>query len=774
MLPSTTNETCNVPVLALRGIVAFPSSPIKLELRYPHDLNAILLASDKQYDNKVFLATLYDPEKIPPYQDIDFNPFGCLAVIEEIAHRQGGMVVTLQVTDRAAFYSLSEDGDFASVCPIETLNDDPTLKETEEYKRMISLMGEMLKLIPGNQNEMRKTLLQSETPGSFADSIALTLLMSTEHKMSVLEEFDALDRLKAVNNAMEEEIPLLKEDLRIHRKVRDALDENQREYYLKEQLKVLKEELGMDEEDDEELTEYRNKILSAHFPSEIEEKLIKELNKLAKSPFSSAEAAVQRNYLDTVLEIPFNNSDIEKPDVKRASEILEKDHYGLQKVKDRILEFVAARQLNPELKNRTLCLVGPPGVGKTSIATSLATALNRKYVRISLGGVRDEADIRGHRKTYVASMPGRIITALIQAKSNNPLILLDEIDKMASDGRGDPASAMLEVLDAEQNKTFRDHFVELPFDLSNCIFIATANSLDGVAPALIDRMEIIQLSSYTAEEKKEIAKKHLIPKERKKHGLTAKQLKFSDAAIDMIVSSYTHEAGVRNLERSIAAVCRKATRNIVENGISYQTITVRNLVDYLGHEKTVSEKVYDENLQGVVNGLAWTEAGGELLRVEAISMPGQGKTECTGNIGKVMSESTHIALSCLRSNADTLGVSEESFKNKDVHIHFPEGATPKDGPSAGCAIYTALVSEFTGRPVKNDIAMTGEITLHGRVLPIGGLREKTMAAYKAGVHTVILPEGNRKDLPDIDKEVIEHIEFKYCKTVNEVIANALV
>ncbi len=772
-MPNTETVLSHItlPILALRGIVAFPGAPLKLELSAAEDLTAVENAG--QHDGRIFLVALKNPEQTTCHAVDDFYKTGCVAIISNIEKREKSLRITVSGISRGTLETLSPDFKFATVLPISAPEDSLTLPGIAEiYNKAVELMHSFADLLPTDSNELKSAILKSATPGAFADSIAVTLLMNFEHKQAVLSACEIGLRLQTVVHAMEEELPILKEDLYIHGKVRAALEENQREYYLKEQLRAIKEELGMDE-DDEETGEYLEKIKKANLPKNVEEKLLKELGKLSKTPYASAEAAVQRGYLDTVLEIPFNKSTKEQANVSKASEILEKDHYGLEKVKDRILEFVAARQLNPELKNQTICLVGPPGVGKTSIGISLAKALNRAYVRVSLGGVRDEADIRGHRKTYVASMPGRIVNALIEAKTSNPLILLDEIDKMASDGRGDPSSAMLEVLDGEQNKSFRDHFVELPLDLSDCLFVATANSLNGVAPALIDRMEIIELSSYTAEEKLQIAKRHLVPRQRKRHGILAKQLQINDKAINSIIESYTHEAGVRNLERSIAAICRKAARNIVEKNATFQKVTEKNITDYLGHEKILPEHIYDAPLQGVVNGLAWTEAGGELLRVEAVSMPGNGKIECTGNLGTVMKESAQIAFTCMRAGSERLALPGNIIKEKDIHIHFPEGATPKDGPSAGCAIYTALVSEFTGRPVKQDIAMTGEITLHGRVLPIGGLKEKAMAAYKAGVHTVLIPEDNRKDLNDIDKSVLENINFICCRYAEDVISQAL-
>ena len=760
-----------LPLLALRGIVAFPGSPLKLELNSLEDILAV--AASQGSDNRMFLVALKDPGHTPTADVDDYHAIGCVAVISDAEKHGAGLRITVSGVTRAFLADISSDGLRASVFPLASEEDSLEIPGNKElYEEMLLLTEQLLTVLPAIPDELKNTLRSVQAPGQKADGVASALLGVFEHKQSVLEECNIKRRMLVLNNAIKEELPIIKEDVYVHGKVRSALEENQREYYLKEQLRVIREELGMDE-DDEEAIEYYAKIDHAKLPEEVREKLIKEVGKLSKTPYASAEATVQRNYIDTVLEIPFCHSSAERADVKIAEKILDRDHYGMEKVKERILEFVAARQLNPHLKNQALCLVGPPGVGKTSIGISLARALGRKYVRVSLGGVRDEADIRGHRKTYVAAMPGRIVTALTQAKVNNPLILLDEIDKMGSDARGDPASAMLEVLDGEQNKAFRDHFVELPIDLSNCLFVATANSLQGVAPALIDRMEVIELASYTAEEKVQIAKRHLIPRQRKRHGIAARQLTITDEAINAVIESYTHEAGVRNLERSIATICRKAARNIIEKGAERQRVTAKNLADYLGHEKMLPDRVYEAPQTGVVNGLAWTEAGGELLRVEAVSMPGGGKIECTGNLGNVMKESAQIALSCLRSHSADLHLSPDFSKEKDIHIHFPEGATPKDGPSAGCAIYTALVSEFTGRPVRQDLAMTGEITLHGRVLPIGGLREKAMAAYKAGVHTVLIPADNQKDLGDVDKAVLDNLHFIPCASASEVIARAL-
>ena len=558
----------------------------------------------------------------------------------------------------------------------------------------------------------------------------------------------------------------------MEQKVRARVARVQKDMILREQVKVLQHELGDD--GDEELQEYAEKIDNAKLSDEVRKKLCKELDRLGKQPFGSAEASVIRNYLDTCLDMPWNTYTRDRADVAKARAILDRDHFGLEKVKERILEFIAVHQINPEAKGKILCLVGPPGVGKTSIAISVAKAMNRKLSRLSLGGVRDEADIRGHRKTYIGAMPGRIIDALIRAGSMNPLLVLDEIDKLANDSRGDPASALLEVLDAEQNGSFRDHFMELPVDLSRVMFITTANTTDTIPRPLLDRMELIELSSYTDEEKLEIAKRHLLPKQLKEHGLKKTQLKLSENAIRRTISDYTRESGVRVLERQLGKLCRKTAMALVENNVKSVTITDKNLPDYLGTVRYTPGVHTTRDEIGVVNGLAWTEVGGEILEVEVNVMDGTGKLELTGNLGTVMQESAKAALSCLRSRADSLRLEKEFYKTKDIHIHFPEAATPKDGPSAGIAITTAMLSALTGRLVRREVAMTGEVTLRGRVLPIGGLKEKTMAALRNGMKTVIIPKENEKDLQDIDPVVRKALHFIPVETVDAVFAAALV
>lgn len=537
-------------------------------------------------------------------------------------------------------------------------------------------------------------------------------------------------------------------------------------------MRVISSQLG-EEDSQEEAYEYIDKIYELNLSTESTEKLVKEAERLMKMPLSSQESFVIRNYLDTVLELPWNKASKIKVDVKKAAKVLDKEHYGLKKVKDRILESISVHAMMPEVKGQIICLVGPPGIGKTSIGKSIAKALGREYVRVSLGGVRDESDIRGHRKTYIGAMPGRIINAMKQAGTNNPLILFDEIDKMGNDFRGDPAAAMLEVLDGEQNKEFRDHYIELPFDLSKVLFVTTANTTDTIPKPLLDRMELIELTSYTREEKFHIAKEHLVPKQQKKHGLKGTQIKINDTVIYDLIDYYTKEAGVRNLERMIAGLCRKAAKEIVSGDAKKVTYTSKNLESYIGSKKYLDDEKSTENEIGVVNGLAWTSVGGVLMPLEVLIMEGKGTIETTGSLGDVMKESAKLAVSYARSVADKYNIASDFYKNKDIHIHAPEGAVPKDGPSAGVTMVTALVSALSGIPVRCDVAMTGEITLHGKVLPIGGLREKTMAAYKAGIHTVIIPAGNRGDLDEVDDAVKAATEFIFASKLEDVLNSAL-
>ena len=659
---------------------------------------------------------------------------------------------------------------------MELLEEESSAKHTDRAEALLrqtyAIFGSYRELVPNLTDDTVSAVLDCRDPGTLADYIGQNLTLRHTDRQKILEELHPMRRLLLVNEILTHEVDVISMELRLEQRVRERVARMQKNTILREQVKVLQEELG--EDDDEELAEYARRMEKAKLSDEVRAKLQRELERLSKQPFGSAEASVIRNYLDTCLEMPWGKYTHDRSDVERASKILDRDHYGLDKVKEQILEFIAVRQIHPDAKGKILCLVGPPGVGKTSIAISVAKAMNRKLARLSLGGVRDEADIRGHRKTYIGAMPGRIIEAMIRAGSMNPLMVLDEIDKLGSDLRGDPSAALLEVLDSEQNAAFRDHFLEIPVDLSRVMFITTANQLDPIPRPLLDRMEVIHLSSYTDEEKMEIAKRHLIPKQLREHGLKKSHLRISDGALRRTISLYTKESGVRVLERQIGKLCRKTAIQLVTTTVKDIYITEDNLKDYLGVVQYPAPLHRERDEIGVVNGLAWTEVGGELLEVEANVVPGTGKLELTGNLGQVMQESVKAALSCLRSRTAVLGIDPEFYKNRDIHVHFPEGAVPKDGPSAGVAIATALLSALTGRKVRRSVAMTGEVTLRGRVLPIGGLQEKTMAALRSGITTVILPHENEKDLEEIDQTVRRALRFIPVKTVDAVFAAALV
>ncbi|MBQ5739522.1 MAG: endopeptidase La, partial [Oscillospiraceae bacterium] len=633
--------------------------------------------------------------------------------------------------------------------------------------------GEYSELIPKLPNELYAGVMEQSDPGYLADYIAQNITLRYQDKQTILEELRPVVRLRKLNEMLAREISVIAMEQDIESKVRARVGQIQKEFVLREQIKVLQNEIG-EGDVDEEFDEYRKRIKACALGEEIEKKLMKDVDRLSRQPFGSAEASVLRNYLDTVLELPWTVETKEKISVAAAQKILDKDHFGLDKVKERILEFIAVRQLNPKARGQIICLVGPPGVGKTSIALSIAKAVNRKVARLSLGGIRDEAEIRGHRKTYIGAMPGRIVEGIGRSGSMNPLLVLDEVDKLCADSHGDPASALLEVLDPEQSCSFRDHYLEIPLDLTKVMFIMTANTTETIPHALLDRMEVIELSSYTDEEKLQIARRHLLPKQMEEHNIEKAALRIDDDAVRAIISRYTRESGVRQLERMLAKICRKAAIAFVTSDVKRLSITEKNLSEYLGVVRYTRERNEKKDLVGVVNGLAWTQVGGEILPVEVNVMDGSGKLELTGNLGDVMQESCRAALSCLRSRALELGLGADFYKTKDIHVHFPEGAVPKDGPSAGIAITTALLSALTGRSVRHDVAMTGEVTLRGRVLAIGGLKEKTMAALRGGLTTVLLPKANVKDLDEIDKTVREKLNFIPVESVDEVFLHALV
>ena len=764
-------EQLTLPLVVLNGTVAFPAITVNFELSDKANIAAIEAANS--VNSYIFIVSRKNIGNDP----VDFSKIfniGTVAKIKQsIKTPEGKLRVIAEGFSRA---TVEEYKDFANyriaqvICKTLSISDIDSIRVEALTREAISAVEKMAGFLPAPSKEAITTMKTIKNPGALADFIASNILVRHTDKQEILSCFEPLERLEKLILLLEEETALLECESSIHKEVRARLNQNQKEYYLREQLRVIKEQLG----DVGESDEYYERILDMEFAPDIEAKLLKDAERMARLPFGSAELSVMRTYFDTVLDIPWKNSTKDRTDVKAASKILERDHDGLEDVKKRVLEFLAVKELNPDLKNQIICLVGPPGVGKTSIASSIATAMKRKYVRVSLGGVRDEADIRGHRKTYVGAMPGRIINALMQAKVNNPLILLDEIDKLTRDAHGDPTSALLEVLDSEQNKTFRDHFVELPFDLSNCFFIATANTLDTIPRPLIDRMEIIEIKIYTKREKMSIAKNHLIAKQLKRHGLSKKILKIADTALEDIIDYHTHEAGVRNLERTIASLCRKAAHEIVADGVKSVTIKRENLSKYLGERKYTPEKIEEYNEIGTVNGLAYTELGGDMLKIEVSALEGTGKVELTGSLGNVIKESAQIAISYVRSVAKDYNIPTDFYKTHDIHIHAPEGAVPKDGPSAGVTMVTALISELAQIPARRDVAMTGEITLHGKVLPIGGLKEKTMAAYNAGVKTVLMPHGNLKDLSDIDPMARENLQFIPCKTLDDVLTNALV
>ena len=762
-----------LPILALRGLAVFPDQTIHFDVGRAKSVQALEAAMKK--DQTLLLIPqkdlLVDDPKLK-----DLYPIGTVARVKQVLKSQGdNLRVLVTGLCRGRITEVSQSEPFLSGM-VESVPEEPAGDElrSRALRREANVVyNEYLEMSEHPAQIIQMRILASEDDGFIADTIAQNSGIEFDGKIRLLTELNPTDRLELALKLLRQESEMIRLETDIQEKTRYSIDQNQKDYFLREQMKVIREELG-EEDEDSELDTYVSSIKKLGLPEDSEKKLLKDVNRLKKQPFGSSEGAVLRNYLDTVLELPWGKMTKERVDVEAGRKILDHDHFGLQKVKERILEVLAVRQMAPEMPPQILCLVGPPGVGKTSISYSVARSLNRKLARISLGGVRDEADIRGHRKTYVGAMPGRIVSALIQAGSMNPVLLLDEIDKMSADQRGDPASALLEVLDGEQNQAYRDHYLEIPVDLSKVMFITTANTLDTVPRPLLDRMEVIELGSYTDEEKLMIAKNHLIPKQLQKHGLKKSQLRITDGGIRAMIEGYTRESGVRTLERTFAEICRKADRKLLaDETVKRITVTEKNLRDFLGIRKFMPDRLPKMDPVGLVTGLAWTSVGGETLEVEVNVMEGTGKLELTGNLGDVMKESAHAALSYIRANTEKLKVIPDFYKTKDIHVHFPEGAIPKDGPSAGVTMVTAIVSALTGCSVRRDVAMTGEISLRGRVLPIGGLREKTMAALRHGIKTVIIPKENEPDLEEIDQTVREKLTFVTAETVDTVLKTAL-
>ncbi len=765
-----------MPLLALRGIIVFPGMTVNLDVGRDKSINAVNAAM--QLDKKILLVTQRDAETADPKREELYN-YGVVAEIKQLLKLPSGAIrILIQGLERAELTSLI-DAPFKDTylegfaMPVASIEPEENT-ETEAMRRVLLQSFEKW-LVTGKKvtTEVMLNFKNITTAGEIADIIAGYLTISIDEKEELLELADVKERMHKLHTFLCKELEIAELEKNITQEVRKQIEKNQREYYLREQIKVINKELGEGDERQAEVDEYKKQMEGRDLPPEVADKINKELDRLYKMPPMMAESGVIRNYVETLLSLPWGIYGKDNFDLKHAEKVLNKDHYGLEKVKERILEYLAVRALTKSGKGPILCLVGPPGVGKTSLAQSVARAIDRKFTRMSLGGVHDEAEIRGHRRTYIGAMPGRIIHGMQTCGVMNPVFLLDEVDKMSSDFRGDPASALLEVLDPEQNNTFSDHYVEIPFDLSQVFWIVTANTVETIPPALLDRMEVVQLSSYTEDEKVKIAELHLLPKERQNNGLTAKTLSITEDALRMIIRGYTREAGVRNLERKIAAVCRKTALRIVNGEAKSAKVTAKNLHKYLGKVIYLEDDVSLEAAAGICTGLAWTRVGGELLKVEVVACKGKGHLALTGQLGDVMKESAQAGYTYIRSRADELGLAKDFYETTDIHIHLPEGAIPKDGPSAGITMATAMISALTGRKVKKNLAMTGEITLSGRVLPVGGIKEKFLAAHRYGVKTIIMPAKNEQDLEELPANVRAKMHFIPVKHMDEVLKIAL-
>lgn len=765
-----------MPLLALRGIIVFPGMTVNLDVGRDKSINAVNAAM--QLDKKILLVTQRDAETADPKREELYN-YGVVAEIKQLLKLPSGAIrILIQGLERAELTSLI-DAPFKDTylegfaMPVASIEPEEN-SETEAMRRVLLQSFEKW-LVTGKKvtTEVMLNFKNITTAGEIADIIAGYLTISIDEKEELLELADVKERMHKLHTFLCKELEIAELEKNITQEVRKQIEKNQREYYLREQIKVINKELGEGDERQAEVDEYKKQMEGRDLPPEVADKINKELDRLYKMPPMMAESGVIRNYVETLLALPWGIYGKDNFDLKHAEKVLNKDHYGLEKVKERILEYLAVRALTKSGKGPILCLVGPPGVGKTSLAQSVARAIDRKFTRMSLGGVHDEAEIRGHRRTYIGAMPGCIIHGMQTCGVMNPVFLLDEVDKMSSDFRGDPASALLEVLDPEQNNTFSDHYVEIPFDLSQVFWIVTANTVETIPPALLDRMEVVQLSSYTEDEKVKIAELHLLPKERQNNGLTAKTLSITEDALRMIIRGYTREAGVRNLERKIAAVCRKTALRIVNGEAKSAKVTAKNLHKYLGKVIYLEDDVSLEAAAGICTGLAWTRVGGELLKVEVVACKGKGHLALTGQLGDVMKESAQAGYTYIRSRADELGLDKDFYETTDIHIHLPEGAIPKDGPSAGITMATAMISALTGRKVKKNLAMTGEITLSGRVLPVGGIKEKFLAAHRYGVKTIIMPAKNEQDLEELPANVRAKMHFIPVKHMDEVLKIAL-
>ncbi len=764
-----------MPMIPLRGLSVFPHMVVHFDIGREKSISALEKAM--MLNQMVFLSTQKEADTDLPTGE-DFYSIGTIAKIKQMLKLPGDSIrVLVEGIGRGRITEILFEVPYFK-CEIEEI---PELEYEEVPTKIVALMRTLTdsfedyvdinsKIVP----ELLSVVSGVDEPGRLADLIMSHVDVKVEEKQRVLEAIDHETRLELVNEIINKEIEILEIENQITTKVKTQINKSQREYYLREQMRVIQAELGQDAAIEDEIDQWLVQLKKLKLPAKLNEKIEKEIKRLNKIQSGSAEGGVIRTYIEWVLALPWNKSSKSNFDLKDAEAILNEDHFGLEKVKERILEYLAVMKLSKTLKGPILCLVGPPGVGKTSVAKSIARAVNREFVRMSLGGVRDEAEIRGHRRTYIGAIPGRVIAAIKDAGTNNPVFLFDEIDKIGSDFRGDPASALLEVLDPEQNKDFKDHYLEIPFDLSKVMFITTANTTDTIPRPLLDRMEVIQVSGYTEEEKVKIAEMYLLPKKKKEHGLKESNFTISEKTVRAVINNYTRESGVRNLEREIANLCRKVARNVVENDIKTAKITTNNLETYLGKKKYRYDKIEGENEIGVTTGLAWTIVGGDTLFIETTLVPGTGQLVLTGQLGEVMQESAKAGISYIRSRADEFGIKENFYKENDLHIHIPEGATPKDGPSAGVTMCTALISTLTGTPVRKEVAMTGEITLRGKVLPVGGIREKVLAAHRAGIKKVLLPADNEADIDEIPENVRNKMKFVLVETVDEVLKHALV